>query len=244
MLFRVGALIIASPVFGRNVIPGRVKIALMASLAFLFFTATPQTVAIEYTSLIGFALIAAKEMLLGIALAFVTNMFFSLVFVSGQLIDTQIGFGIAQVYDPQSGAQVPILGNMMNMILLIVFFGTDGHMRLIEIIYVTLHKLPVGSLGFTPAIGLAALEIFLRSFMLGVMVAMPVVASGLILEFAFGVLMRTVPQLNVFVVGVPIKMLVGFLVLMVSIPAFVNFSSNIFSEMFSAVEKMFAGFLP
>ncbi|MDR0446853.1 MAG: flagellar biosynthetic protein FliR [Oscillospiraceae bacterium] len=243
LLFRVSGLIISSPIFGRGIIPARVKIALTAALAYLFFTAAPIPVsAIEYSSLIGFFIVLAKELLLGIALAFVTNMFFSLVFVSGQMIDMQIGLGMANVYDPQNATQIPMLGNLLNVILLIVFFGVDGHMRLIELIYLTLDKLPVGSLVITPAVGTAAVEVFTRSFTLGVMVAMPVIASGMILELAFGVLVRTVPQVNVFVVGVPVKTLVGFVILMISIPAFINFSSNIFSGIWESLDRVFSTF--
>jgi flagellar biosynthetic protein FliR len=242
LLFRVSGLIISSPVFGRNIIPARVKIALCAALTYLFFTAAPPAGVIEYSSLIGFLLVAVNELLLGIALAFVTNIFFSLVFVSGHMIDMQIGLGMANVYDPQNASQIPMLGNLLNIILLIVFFGVDGHMRLIEIVYLTLLKLPVGALTLSSGMGSVALEIFSRGFALGIMVAMPVIASGIILEIAFGVLVRTVPQLNVFVVGVPVKTLVGFLILMVSIPAFINFSSNIFSGMWDAIDRMFGTF--
>ncbi|MDR2421002.1 MAG: flagellar biosynthetic protein FliR [Oscillospiraceae bacterium] len=242
LLFRVSGLIVSSPVFGRNIIPARVKIALCAALTYLFFTAAPPAAAIEYSTLIGYALLAAKELLLGIALAFVTNVFFSLVYVSGHMIDMQIGLGMANVYDPQNASQIPMLGNLMNIILLIVFFGADGHMRLVEIVYITLAKLPVGSLAVSAGIGRAALEVFARGFTLGVMTAMPVIASGIILELAFGVLVRTVPQVNVFVVGVPVKTLAGFLILMVSLPAFISFSSNIFSELWRALDLAFGSF--
>jgi flagellar biosynthetic protein FliR len=242
LLFRVSGLIFASPVFGRNILPARVKIGLVATLAFLFFTVFPPT-PVAYDTLFGFALIAVGELLMGIALAFVTNVFFSLTFIAGQLIDMQIGFGIANVYDAQNNTQIPMLGNLLNTVLLIVFFGVGGHLRLIEIVYVTISRMPVGSLTFSPAIGTAALEVFAMTFTLGVMVAMPIIASGLVLEFVFGMLVRTVPQLNMFVVGVPVKMFVGFITLIFTLPVFVNFSERIFSEMFVGIEKMFSVFL-
>jgi flagellar biosynthetic protein FliR len=242
LLFRVSGLFITSPIFGRNIILSHVKIALCAALTYLFFTAAPPAAAIEYRTLIGYFLLAAKELLLGIALAFVTNIFFSLVFVSGHMIDMQIGLGMANVYDPQNASQIPMLGNLLNIILLVVFIGVDGHMRLVEIVYLTLARLPVGSLSVSPGLGAAALEVFIRGFTLGVMTAMPLIASGIILELAFGVLVRTVPQVNVFVVGVPVKTLVGFLILMMSVPVFINFSSNIFSELWTALDRVFGAF--
>ncbi|MDR1588974.1 MAG: flagellar biosynthetic protein FliR [Oscillospiraceae bacterium] len=243
LAFRVSGLVFSSPVFGRNIIPARVKIGFIAALSFLFFTVTPPAGGIEYSSLFGFALIGVGELLTGIALAFVTNMFFTLTFTAGQLIDMQIGYGIANVYDPQNNTQIPMMGNLLNTVLLITFFAVNGHQRLIEIVYLTLKRLPVGAVTLSPQTGLLALEIFALTFLLGVMVAMPIVASALILEIAFGVLMRTVPQLNMFVVGVPVKMFVGLVTLMFMTPVFVGFSDRIFSEMFSGIEKMFSSFM-
>ncbi len=176
-------------------------------------------------------------------LAFATNVFFAINYISGQLIDIQIGFGIVNVYDIQNNTQIPMVGNLTNLVLLVVFFTVNGHHRLIQIVYMTLEKLPVGNLVFTPEIGLVALEVFVMAFMLAIMVALPIIASGLILEIAFGALMRTVPQINMFVVGIPVKLIIGFVILVVLIPVFVNFSGRIFDEMFMGIEKMFAAFM-
>lgn len=243
LLIRVSALVIASPIFGRVNIPNIAKIGLVATLTYMFFFYYPPVSEISYTSLFGFALICMGEALIGITLAFITNMFFALTFTAGQMIDMQIGFGIVNVYDAQNNTQIPMMGNLLNIILLMVFFGVNGHHRLIEILYLTFDRLPVGNLGFDPNIGITVVEIFAMSFMLGVMVALPIIASGIVLEFAFGMLMRTVPQLNMFVVGIPIKMLLGFLMVFMLIPVFVNFSDTIFTEMFNGVEKMFNTFL-
>jgi flagellar biosynthetic protein FliR len=243
LLFRVAGLVVTSPVFGRNLVPMRVKIGLAASLAFLFFNAIPQQAAIEYESLFGFALLAVGETLAGVALAFMTNMFFALTFIAGQLIDMQVGYGIANVYDPQNNTQIPMMGNLLNTALLIVFFAVNGHMRLIDIMRLTLERLPVGGIALSPQIGIVAAESFALTLVLGVMVAMPILASALILEIALGVLIRTVPQLNMFVVGVPVKMFVGLVTLMFMAPVFVNFSDRIFTEMFRGIEDMFGAFM-
>jgi flagellar biosynthetic protein FliR len=248
ILLRTSGLIFSSPVFGRNYIPAQAKIGLAATLGYLFFTVAMRDGAVgaatvEYTTLLGFVLLCAGELLLGIALAFITNIFFSLTFIAGHMMDMQIGFGIVNVYDAQSNTQIPMMGNLLNVVMLVVFFGVDGHHRLIEIIQLTLQKLPVGSLTFSAGTGIMALEAFSRAFTLALMVAMPVVASGLVLEIAFGLLIRMVPQMNMFVVGVPIKIVVGFIVLMFTLPVFVGFSGRIFSEMFTGIENVFSTFV-
>lgn len=243
LLLRVGGLFFTSPIFGRSNIPANAKICLIVALTIVFFVTYPTPSAIVYGSMLEFVFKCVCELLLGVCLSFVTNLFFSLVsFTAGQLIDMQIGFGIVNVYDAQNNTQIPMVGNILNLVLLIVFIGVNGHLRLVQIVNVTLEAIPVGNIVFSAELGLVALEIFALAFTLGVMVAMPIIASGLILELAFGVLIRTVPQMNMFVVGIPIKILIGFVMLLVTIPMFVNFSETIFTEMFIGVEKMFSTF--
>ena len=244
LLFRVGGLVFASPIFGRVNIPALAKIGLIVSISFLFYTVLPQTAVPEYTTLLGFVLIAAMEILLGISLAFVTNIFFSLTaFTAGQLIDMQIGFGIVNVYDVQNNTQVPMMGNILNLMMLLIFFAVDGHLQLVGMIYLTLDNMPIGTMVLSPAIGYTAIEVFIRSFLLGIMMALPILASGLTLEIIFGMMMRAVPQIHMFVVGIPLKVIVGLVIFTVTLPVFAGFSSRVFSELFNGVESMFAAFL-
>ena len=244
MLFRVGGLIFSSPIFGRVNVPQTAKIGLIAAVTFLFYTLFPQTVPLYYTSLIGFVLLAAMELLLGIALAFITNIFFSLVaFTAGQLIDMQIGFGIVNVFDVQNNMQAPMMGNILNIMMLMVFFAINGHLRLVEMVFLTIDRMPIGTLVLNPAIGITALEIFVRAFLLGVMMALPIMASGLTLEIAFGMMMRAVPQIHMFVVGMPLKIIVGLILFMITLPVFIGFTNRIFSEMFISLDTMFAAFI-
>jgi flagellar biosynthetic protein FliR len=244
LVFRVGGLVVTSPIFGRVNIPQMAKVCFTVALSYMFFYVFPQTAAITYTTLIGFVLLCAGELLLGIALSYVTNIFFALTaFTAGQLIGMQIGFGIVNVYDIQNNMQAPVMGNVINMMLLIVFFAIDGHHKLIEMVYLTLNRIPIGALVISPNIGLVALEVFARAFLLGIMMALPLLGSGLTLDIALGLMMRAVPQIHMFVVGIPMKMFVGMFVFTATLPIYVGFSNRIFEEMFNGVERMFAVFL-
>ena len=131
LVFRMGGLVLASPIFGRINVPIIAKIGLVTSLSFLMFTIFPQTITIQYTTLLGFTLLATGELLLGMALAYVVNVFFSVTaFTAGQLIDMQIGFGIVNVFDTQNNAQVPMMGNVLNVMFILLFFVVNGHLRL------------------------------------------------------------------------------------------------------------------
>jgi len=244
LIFRMSGLVFSSPIFGRVNVPIIAKIGLVLSLGYLMFITFPQTAAIQYTNLIGYVLVCAGELLLGMALAYITNVMFSLTaFTAGQLIDMQIGFGIVNVFDAQNNTQVPMMGNVLNIMFILLFFGVNGHLRLVEILYLTIERMPIGTLVFSSTIGLTALEIFMRSFVMGVMIALPIIASGLTIEFAFGMLMRAVPQIHMFVIGIPLKMFVGITLFIVTLPVFAGFSERIFNELFIGIEKMFANFV-
>ena len=244
LVFRMGGLVLASPIFGRVNVPIIAKIGLVTSLSYLMFTLFPQTEPIMYSNLLGYLILCGGELLLGMALAYVTNIFFSLVaFTAGQLIDMQIGFGIVNVFDAQNNTQVPMMGNVLNIMLIMLFFIMSGHTKLIEVLYLTVERMPVGTLMFSATIGYTALEVFVRAFLLGVMMALPIIASGLTIEIGFGMLMRAVPQIHMFIIGIPLKMLVGLILFSVTLPIYANFSVRIFNDLFAGVEMMFANFV-
>ena len=242
LMFRVGGLTLASPIFGRVNVPVQARLGLMIALSYLFFLIFPQVYELNYTSLMGFALIALAETMIGVTLAIVTNMFITIMLTTGHNVDRQIGFGIVSVFDMQNQQQIPITGQIFNIMIIVTFFAVNGHLRLIEIVALTIDEFPIGTLILSRYVGVVAAEIFARTFLLGVMVSLPIVAAGLTIEVILGVLMRMVPQIHMFVVGIPLKMVVGLFVLAVSLPVFVMFSEFIFQEMFHYLGRMFEMF--
>ncbi len=242
MLIRVSALIVSSPIFGRKTLPNIIKICLCLAVTYLLFAANIGSAAQpEYDSLLAFGLLCVKELLFGLVLGFTTTLFFSLVQISGQYIDMQMGFGMVNVLDVQSNVSVPITGNLLYVVLIIAFFGVNGHLKLIYILGSTFTQIPVGTVTLNPAIGITALEVFILAFLLAVHVALPLIASGLLGEVALGFITRAVPQVNVFVVGIPIKILLGFLMLLIVLPVYVSFTDVIFDRMFESIGTMMQG---
>lgn len=243
MFLRISGLLISSPIFGRRNIPNMLKIALCLLITYITFAANPGG-SVLYGNAAGFILLCIMELLFGMVLGFVTTLFFSLVQTAGQVMDMQMGFGMVNVFDVQSNISVPVTGNLLNAVMLITFFGVNGHLRLIHIITSTFGHIPVGGVSLNPVIGLVALEVFALAFLLAVNVAMPLIASGLLGEVAMGVLVRAIPQMNVFVVGIPIKIAIGFLMLLLILPVFVFFTDTLFNQMFVSIDKMMAGLMP
>lgn len=244
MFIRVSALIVSSPIFGRKTLPNILKVCLCLVLTYVMFAANMSAPVPRYANFIEFAMMCIKELLFGLVVGYVLTLFFSLVQISGQYIDMQMGFGMVNVLDAQNNLNVPITGELLNIVLMVSFFGANGHLKLIYIIDSTFSRIPVGAVQLNPLIGLTALEVFILAFMLAVNVALPLIASGLLGEVAMGFIVRAVPQINVFVVGIPMKIIIGFMILMLVLPVFVGFTDVIFNRMFESVDTMIAGLAP
>ena len=243
LFLRVSGLVWPSPLFGRKTTPALIKICFVCVITFLILTAFPPPEdGIAYGSTLQYAVLCFKELLFGLSIGYITTMFFNLVYSAGQIIDMQIGFGIVSVYDIQNNSQVPMIGNLLNIVLLTVFFCVNGHLRLLAILYNTFAEIPVGHVLLSMDFVSVVLKSFSLSFVLAVMVAMPILAAGIILEVAMGVLIRSVPQMNMFVIGIPVKILAGLIVLFISLPALIHFSDTIFTEMFQTIGKVFHTF--
>jgi flagellar biosynthetic protein FliR len=148
---------------------------------------------------------------------------------------------MVNVLDVQNQISVPITGNLLNIVLIIVFFGVNGHLKLIYILNGTFAQIPAGTLSLNLNVGMTALELFSLSFVLAVHVALPLIISGLLVELALGFMTRAVPQINVFVVGIPVKVILGFLILLLVLPVYVNFTNAIFDRMFESISTMMRG---
>jgi flagellar biosynthetic protein FliR len=239
MMLRVSALIISSPIFGRKNIPNMAKIGLCLVLTYVIFAGHPMTEPIAYRGLLEFAVLCLKELLFGLVLGYVTTLFFSVVQTAGYIIDTQVGFGMVSVLDTQTGTAVPVTGNFLYVVLMVCFFGVNAHHQLIRILSATVESIPIGQVTLRAELGTTALRVFAMAFVLAVNVAMPVVAAGLLGEVIMGVVVRTVPQMNIFVVGIPLKIILGLLALIAMLPIYVAFTGTIFESMFDGIAGMF-----
>lgn len=243
ILIRMTGLFLLSPVWGRANVPARLKIGFAVVLTVILINFNPPGDVLQ-TSLAGYALLCIGELIVGLTLGFVTTIFFGIVFTAGQIIDMQTGFGMVQVYDVQQNIQIPIVGNLLNLIILLCVILSGGHLKLVEILFRTFEALPVGQLVLDERLPAVMLEGFTRTFVLAVQVAMPVIASGLLAEISLGIVVRTAPQMNVFVIGIPIKIIIGLVMLLLIVPMFVNMTGPIFDEMFQFIDKAFLAIQP
>jgi flagellar biosynthetic protein FliR len=155
--------------------------------------------------------------------------------VAGQIIDMQVGFGMINVLDPTMNTQVPLIGNFMYIITTILFLAIDGHHILLAALYKSYSILPINGFAFTEAMVNNITVIFAEVFVIGFKISIPVIAAALLAEVALGVLSRTVPQMNVFIVGIPLKIGIGLLTLYIMMPVFIQIMTVIFDRMYGYI---------
>jgi len=240
LFLRVSGILMESPIFGRKNVPSMSKIGFCGVLSLIFIICIPAPKEYPvYGNLLEYILLCLRELFFGFAIGFVLTAMFDITLTAGSIMDYQIGFNMAGIYDVQENVQSPLSGSLFNLMLLILFFSVNGHLKLIDILFHTIETVPIGTATAAPEVLWAAVEVVSKSFVLSVMVAMPVLAAGLITEIALGVTVRTVPQLNMFVVGIPIKIIIGLLMLTLTLTVFADFSKVIMNKAFDLIGTMF-----
>ena len=224
------------PLFNTRNIPVQWRIAFLMLITFFAWSmGLADTVPAE-RPLSVYALTLLTETFTGIALALIIQFFFAGIQLAGQLIDTQMGFGIMNVVDPLSGTQAPILGNFKFVLAILVFLQIDGHHQFIKALFDSYESFPIGqSFLFSPHFMQTYLVYFGNIFIIGCKLSMPIVGTLLVTDFVLGIMARTVPQMNIFMVGMPAKILIGFFVLLVTLPLFIYLLNTSFGEMINKI---------
>jgi flagellar biosynthetic protein FliR len=227
-----------SPIFGRNM-PSIAKIVLSLCLSYIVLCVLPPEAPVAFNTLIEFVVTAFKEVILGLIFGFVIIMFMNTVYTAGQIIDLQLGFSFAQVYNPVTGSQSPISGTFLNILIVLIFFVTDSHLLLFRILYETFYTLPPGKVIFDPSIVKIIISAFVLTFEIGFKISLPILVASLITEVLLGVVMKAVPNVNFFVIGFPVKIFIGFFIMIAVIPVISAMSDYIFTTMYDVIRKLF-----
>ena len=236
---RITAFFITVPIFSMRGVPIPFRIGIAFFVTFLTFT-TMGAVPMEFDALSILTII--RELLIGILLGLVAYLFFAITQVAGSFVDMQMGFGIANVIDPLTGAQSPILGNFTFFIATLLFLAMDGHHYLLIGIMNSYEWVPLDNALFTRILQGGISSFFVQTlgtmFLLAFQLVAPLIAALFLVDVALGMLARSAPQFNVFVIGLPLKILVGYSVLIIMVPGFLFLFQHLFSRLFEAMNEM------
>lgn len=229
---RLGPLFIAAPGFGSLNIPLMARGLFVLGLSSMLVAATYPTAGPQLPQDIGsLLLMMLSELLIGATLAFGLIAGFAAFQFGGRIIDLQIGFGIANIFDPVTRAQTPLLGSALQLAALMVFFAMDGHLLILRGIAFSLERIPLGT-AFTEVPLAAIVAQFGTMFTFGLAVVAPVMITLLLLDVGLATISRTMPQVNIFFVTVPIKVFVGLLVLAASMHYMGPIMHKVFESIF------------
>jgi flagellar biosynthetic protein FliR len=220
VLARVSPLFLLAPLFSSKMLPARARGIVAVALTVALFPIAARTGAHRQIPLdaIPFAALLLKELLVGAAFSFVLAALFAAVSAAGSLVDTLIGFSFGSLVDPVNGNQSTVMSNVYSLLGVAVFIAIDGDAWVIEGLARTYHSIPLLDAPQIGSITQGAQLAFAGIFGAAVEISAPIVLALILTDAAFGVVSRVVPQLNVFAVGFPAKMVVGLTIIGASLP--------------------------
>jgi len=234
VLVRVIAMIMVAPVFGAKPVPAQVKIGLSVLLAVILVPLQPAVPPL-LTDWMTIVLAVAKESVVGLLLGFVATMLFSAVQMAAQIVGVQVGFAFSNTMDPLLMQNSSFLDAMYNWMAVLVFMGLGGHHALISAVSHSFELVPLGQFGGDAIIGNRLVTLSAATFGIALKLAMPIVGTMLLVDAAFALVVRSVPQMNIFAVGLPVKMLVGILAMMALVPMTVAGFGTVTNDVGNAV---------
>ena len=226
---RISAMLFAAPLFGTPYVPVQIRILLAVALTLVIAPNLGPMPTYDPTSLM-VVLVALQQGLIGVAMGLVLQLVFAAITIGGQVMALQMGLGFASMVDPQSGMQVPMVSQIYLLAGTLIFLAFNGHLIIIEVLANSFTAIPVGFEG----IGREGYWLVAQwgSHMLAgaVLMAIPVVASLLVVNISFGVMTRAAPQLNIFAVGFPITMTIGFGIMIFTFDTFIPHVGNLVQQ--------------
>ena len=236
-LSRILALLAAAPVLSNAAMPARIRLAAGLAISLALAPALPPPPPVPAASWLGLTIVF-EQILIGTMMGFALRLAFAALDVAGELIGLQMGLSFATFFDPDAGGQSSVIAQFLGLLAALVFLAMNGHLLAIWLVAESFSVLPVGSLPFN-AVSLAALvKAGSMMFALGVLLALPLITALLVTNLALGVLARVAPALNIFAVGFPVTLALGFLVLMLSLPYMGAAMDPVFNRGFAVLESV------
>jgi len=230
VLLRVGIIIFLLPLFGAKNFPAIWKAGLSFVLAIVLTPMVPPPETLPET-LPGIVVGLASEVLLGLSLAFVVKLTFAAVQLAGQFMAFQMGFSMARAMDPVSGVQSTTLSQFLYLFMMLIFFSIDGHHHLLQALVASFQIVPPNGFHFDPALSGVLVKASSHMFLIALKIAAPVMIALFLSNLCLGIVARTVPQVNILMIGFPINIGLGLIIFGLTLTIFPPFVSKITTGM-------------
>ncbi|MCI8673003.1 MAG: flagellar biosynthetic protein FliR [Lachnospiraceae bacterium] len=238
IIMRMTGAIVFNPIFGRNNVPARMKTGLILLLSLLLYSGFGGELMHQPRGLLEYGVMMMKELFVGFTLSFSMELAIMIIRFASAIMDFSMGLSMAQVYDPQFNGQVTVTSGIYYGFLVLLFFATNCHLRVIQIFFRSADVLPFGMVTLNMELPQAILVVFRENIAMGLQYAFPLIAIELVTEAAVGILMRMIPQINVFSVNFQIKIIVGLLTLLILFSPMSDRIYQIFDNMFAFMDTL------
>jgi len=244
VLTRIASATMVAPMFSSVSIPPRLKVAFATFVSMAVFPLVRHVAVAVPTDLLGMTIGVLGEMLVGLTLGFGAAVLFAGVEIGGVIISRNMGTALANVFNPMFESSVPLMGQFYSFFALVVFMGTNGHHRLLEILIGTFRQVPLLGFRLTPNVAMHMVTMLGESFVLAFKLAAPVLVSLLLVTVSLGIVARTVPQMNVLIVGFPLKVCLGLVVSVVTLGAMALLLQGTFQWMLASLGGLLKSTIP
>lgn len=229
ILIRITTFIALSPGFSNKAFPQVAKLGISFALSFSVLSLIEP---VDVTFTIGlFLLLGIKEMFIGMALGYITILFFTAVDIAGTLVDFQVGFSMGQIYDPSLGVSASNFGRIYYWISIGIFFMSNIHHYVIRSLVQSFEYVPLEQISFNQMGVEGIIKLFGHVFEIALSLAIPFVIVALLSELTLALISRTVPQINVLILGIPMKILVSLVFMFLFLPMLMENIAGVFPEM-------------
>ncbi|MGB8452111.1 MAG: flagellar biosynthetic protein FliR [Anaerocolumna sp.] len=235
ILVRITAFIYVAPFFSLKDVPQKVKVGFSLFFSLIIFQIVPGQ--IQYDGVIGYASLVISELMVGLIIGFFTNISFYILSFAGSMMDMEIGFSMVNEFDPVSNIQTTITSNYYTYIVMLMMLVTNLHHYLILAVADTFKVIPIGGAKISPDLYLLMLKFIKEYFIIGFRIVLPVFAGTLIVNSILAILAKIAPQMNMFVIGLQLKVLVGLCILFLLVGFTSTVSGFIFDEMITMMKS-------
>jgi len=231
IFFRVAAILLSMPIINGNSIPVLFKFGLALSASIVLFPLLDLKVFPVLTNLSSFVVGAVGEILLGVIIGMAVNLIFVGLQIAGQLSGYQMGMALAEVIDPADGEQIPLLAQFFQIFAFLIFLTVNAHHWFLRALADSFHLVPPLGFKLSGSLIEQLMRVAGNMFVIAIKVGAPVIAALLLTTIALGLIARTVPQMNVFFVAMPLKIMIGLMFVGFSLPYLSSFLNAVFRKL-------------
>ena len=234
---RISMIVAIAPMFSNTNIPTRVKAGIAFFLSLVVMNLVDYS-AVSYNGMLGYSILLAKEAITGLLIGLGAGICLYILNFSGNLVDMEIGFAMAMEMDPTTQVQTTVTSTIFTAMFMLMFVASDMHYFLIDTMFDSYELIPIGGSRVTPFLQQIFMDYMVDYFVIGFRIILPIFCCTLVVNVVLGILAKVAPQMNMFVVGMQLKIFVGLAVLFIMVSFLPGITDFIFDEM-QKITKLF-----